>query len=98
MADNSILATKFYLTSRAGEQLPQNAYAQHTEANSTNPFAIGDYVSTVEQDSSDDKNLSKAYKSNAFAGFSLKKSNPVSDFNSYMRKVQLNEMLNKKSA
>ena len=97
MADNSILATKFYLTSRAGEQLPQKEYEPSVQ-NSSNPFAIGDYVSTVEQDSSDDKNLSAAVKNNAFAGFSLNKNSSVANFNSYMKKVQLNEFLNKKSS
>lgn len=98
MAENTVQSTKFYLTARAGEQLPQKPvkFQPSNESGSSNPFAFGEYISTVEQDNVDDKNLSEAYKSSAVAGFTLKKSSAVTDFNAYMRKVQLNQKLNSK--
>lgn len=97
MANNTIQSTKFYLTSRAGEQLAQTAVKMNKGA-STNPFAADEYVSTVEQDNIEDKRLSKAYKNRSLAAFTLNGSSAVNNFNAYMRKVQLSEKLNEKLA
>ena len=95
MSNNTIQSTKFYLTSRAGEQLAQ-ATVKMSKGASTNPFAPDEYISTVEQDNIEDKRLSKAYKNRSLASFTLNKSSALNSFNAYMRKVQLNEKLNEK--
>lgn len=89
MAQNTVYGTKFYLTSRASEQLPKMRTKAKKEA-FDNPF-ISDYISTVEQESDEDKKFNSAVSNNALASFNLGRNDMVSAFNAYMRQVQLNE-------
>jgi len=84
MAQNSMLGSKFYLTARAGEQLPNSS---KTETKDTLTSNIGDYVSTVEQDSVANKKQNDAITYSAVAGFTLYRSNTVRIFNAYIKKA-----------
>lgn len=94
MADNFVNSSKFYLTSRAGEQLVTTTTSvQHETEQAVKP-AFSSYVSTAAQNHVTNPNQNLAIRNNALAGISLGKGSAVNQFNSYMKRVQLDEKLN----
>lgn len=91
MADNSIYGSKFYLTSRAGEQLPTSG--KHEPAAKASEPSFSSYVSTAAQTLVTNPNQNAAIRNNALAGLYLGKSSSVNNFNAYMKQVQLSEKL-----
>ena len=84
---NSLFASKFYLTSRAGEQLPDAK-----ERKGSLP-EMEDYISTVGQEAVVTHNENDAIRYNSLANFSLKKNSAVNYFNACMKKAQMREKI-----
>ena len=84
---NALFSSKFYLTSRAGEQLPDAK-----ERRGSLP-EMGDYISTVEQSAVVTHNENDAIRYNSLANFSLKRNSSVKYFNACMRQAQMREKI-----
>lgn len=84
MVQNSLMGSKFYLTARAGEQLPCHEEKMTKTMIHSN---MGEYVSTVEQNLIASKEQNDAIRYSARAGFSLRMSNPVKYFNAYIKRA-----------
>lgn len=76
----------YFLTSRAGEQLP-NSMSRKKEEKAT-PEILSNYISTTSQNSLVNKEENSAIKYNAISNISLVKNNAVNSYNSMMKKIQ----------
>ena len=91
MADNFV-GSSYFLTSRAGEQLP-TSHVQNNEHASAPSEVLTNYVSTANQKSVANKHENNAIKYNALGNIALTKNSAVNNYNSMIKQLQLNAAL-----